>query len=105
MEILLPTGHEFVCVVICSYAVPDGVIMITSIIMAIIMTAATDTATEPDTESCAGTKLILLLKSFVFIFLFSVSVACALYYFLSSGCLRFFPLCFLFYWSGIRSLI
>ncbi len=33
------------------------------------MTAATDTTTEPDTES-AGTKLMLLLKSVVFIFVF-----------------------------------
>ena len=38
-------------------------------------------------------------------FLFSVSVVCARYYFLSSGCLGFFPFCFLFSWSGIRSLI
>lgn len=37
------------------------------------MTAATDTTTEPATES-AGTKLMLLLKSVVFIFLFSISV-------------------------------
>ena len=34
--------------------------------MAIIMTAATDTTTEPATES-AGAKLMMLLKSVVFI--------------------------------------